>query len=310
MDELAWVDPEAVIRLGGDIARYARAVPEVRHSVARGADAVGEEIRKELGRRIRRLDDTERELRRCDAETEWMVVGELRSRVRAAGLAVDSARSALSAYTAARARLDEASSRWRFDVEASNIEVQQRLADIARDLDVYQRFALATTGHAAGAPSLGRIAVGRVSRAALSSGSTGLSTRQRSSDTPVGFPAGYTMVPIAQIDLSASPVRGPSNFKADTAPSDLEWALVALHDVVLPAMARGKDLEYFRDRDNREGLVGNRSYADTYVGFFTPGEALRFRLEPTGTYSVANGYHRIWAAQRAGLMEIPGQVVS
>lgn len=310
MDELAWVDPDAVIRLGGDIARYARAVPEVRHSVARGADAVGDEIRKELGRRIRKLDESERELRTCDVETDWRVVSELQLRVRAAGRAVDAARSALSAYTLARDRLDEASSRWRFDVEASNIEVQRRLADIARDLDVYQQFALATAGHAAAAPALGRVAVGRVGGAASPSDSLQLPTGQHGSDAPAGLPAGYTMVPIAQVDLSASPVRGPADFKADTTPSDLEWALVALHDVVLPAMARGKDLDYFRDRDDREGLMGNRSYADTYVGFFTPGEALKFRLEPTGTYSVANGYHRIWTAQRSGLTVIPGQVVS
>ncbi len=126
---------------------------------------------------------------------------------------------------------------------------------------------------------------------------------------PPGIPDGYSLVPLALIDDSDSRVGGPEDFKMDCSPEDLEWGFTALQQVVLPALARGKSLDYFRDRDTRDGLMGNRSYSDTYTGFFGASEAPRFTRQVNGTFRIANGFHRVWVARRLGLDSVPGQVV-
>ena len=113
------------------------------------------------------------------------------------------------------------------------------------------------------------------------------------------------MVPLASIDASDSGVTGPESFGKGYSPDDLAWAFDALHEVVLPAVGHGLGAEYFQSRDQAEGLVGTRSYSDTYSGFFGD-SAIKLESRGDGTYGVANGYHRVWVAQRLGLDSVPG----
>jgi hypothetical protein len=122
-----------------------------------------------------------------------------------------------------------------------------------------------------------------------------------------GAPDGFALVPLSSIDTSDSGVRGHQDFGKGYSPDDLAWAHHALHEQVLPAMRAGKGPDYFHDKDNEAGRGGSRSLADTYSGFFGD-SAIKLERQPNGTYSVGNGYHRIWVAQQLGLTHVPARV--
>jgi hypothetical protein len=118
---------------------------------------------------------------------------------------------------------------------------------------------------------------------------------------------GVQEVPISQIDTSDRDITS-SDFGKGYSPEDLKWAMNALHEVVLPALAAGHDADYFAKRDAAEGRMGTRSYSDTHSGFFHDDHAIR--LSSTGgRYHVENGYHRIWVARQMGLTHVPARVV-
>jgi hypothetical protein len=123
-----------------------------------------------------------------------------------------------------------------------------------------------------------------------------------------GLPDGWAIVPLSAIDDSDSGVTGTESFGKGYSPGDLAWAFGALHEVVLPAMARGKAADYFQQRDQAEGRMGVRSYSDTYRGFFGADSAIKLDPRGDGTYTVGNGYHRIWVAKQMGLSSVPGWV--
>ena len=122
-----------------------------------------------------------------------------------------------------------------------------------------------------------------------------------------GAPAGYAMVPLSLIDDSDSNVHGPEAFGKGYSPEDLTWAFSALHEVVLPAMANGLGRDHFAELDQQHGLIGTRSYSDTYSNFFGLDNAINLDQTASG-YRVGNGYHRIWVARQAGLHEVPAYV--
>ena len=51
-----------------------------------------------------------------------------------------------------------------------------------------------------------------------------------------------------------------------------------------------------------------RSYTSVYDGYFGSARAIKLSQGPGGRLSVTNGYHRIWAAEQAGLSSVPARV--
>ncbi|MGW5321799.1 hypothetical protein [Rhodococcus pyridinivorans] len=311
MSDPAKVDPDAVVRLGVDLKDFVRVGDEVRAVAASAAAGVRREIEIELARRqvdLRYAEDAYSACMRmedadCSAE---------RQAVRKATERVQVATTCLRRMHSAQNQFDESSARYRSDVERVNDQAQRRLTQIASDLGIYQQFGLSTATGSGYSVSFGGGGRGRSSGASggssWSGGGAG-SLTGNGSHSGAGIPDGYALVPLSMIDDSDSRVSGPADFKRDTSPEDLAWGFEALQNVILPAMARGKGIDYFRDRDNREGRMGSQSYADTYSGFFGTSEAPRFTRQPDGSLRVANGFHRVWVARNLGLEFIPGQVV-
>ena len=154
---------------------------------------------------------------------------------------------------------------------------------------------------------------GFVQRTVRAGGDSAAASADRSSESsgaprvPAGAPAGFALVPLSLIDDSDSTVHGPEAFGKGYSPDDLAWAFSALHDVVLPAMAAGLGQDHFAELDQRFGFIGAHSYSDTYLNFFSLNDAIKLDQTPSG-YRVANGYHRIWIARRAGLREVPAYI--
>ena len=119
------------------------------------------------------------------------------------------------------------------------------------------------------------------------------------------MPAGFVMVPVADID-SCDRQIGRGEFGKGYSPEDLTWAFTALDEVVLPAMAAGHGQDYFAERDRAEGRTGTRSYSDTYSGFFSKDHAIKFERRAEGKIGLGNGYHRVWVARQLGIREVPG----
>lgn len=120
------------------------------------------------------------------------------------------------------------------------------------------------------------------------------------------LPDGLSEVALAEID-DADRHLDEGDFTKGYSPQDLEWAVNALHDVVLPTVARGGGLDELRSRDLAEGRQGTRSYADTYSGFFGD-SAIVVERRDDGRYTVTNGYHRIWVARRMGTPTLPARI--
>ncbi|WP_156465850.1 MULTISPECIES: hypothetical protein [unclassified Rathayibacter] len=120
------------------------------------------------------------------------------------------------------------------------------------------------------------------------------------------LPNGVRMVALSDIDDSDSRIVGGQDFGKGYSPQDLEWALNAFVDVVVPTVAAGGTIDDLRARDAAEGRMGTRSYSDTYSGFLD-GDAIKLD-GVSGSFEVKNGYHRIWVARRMGLDSIPARV--
>ena len=129
-----------------------------------------------------------------------------------------------------------------------------------------------------------------------------------------GLPDGWAIVPLSAIDDSDSGVTGAESFGKGYSSGDLAWAFGALHEVVLPAMARGKGADYFQQRDQAEGRMGVRSYSDTYRGFFgqiprsssIPAATARIRWATATTASGWPNYGallRTWVGQVSSVRE-------
>ena len=143
---------------------------------------------------------------------------------------------------------------------------------------------------AGAAPALGALAVGQSAPA---------------------MPEGYAMVPLALIDDSETYVHGAADFKKPfCSPEDLAWSYQALHDVVLPALARGQGADYFAELDAQHGFMGTHSYSSCHHGFFNGNEAIALETRSDGRYRVLNGFHRIFVAHGAGQHAVPARIMN
>lgn len=243
------------------------------------------DARRELAAALESLEACRRQE---DADCTW------------AAAAVDRARQHLEAMCAVardvaelRARHQRIAHRFRTALDTIGQQVQRELTRAGDTLDVY------LWSSPAGRGSSGS------SGAGMRSGSASSVQGGPSLSQPAGFPAGVVMVPLSLINDSESQVSGDADFGKGYSPADLEWAFEAFISVIMPGVAKGLTLDDFRVRDQREGRIGTRSYADTYSGFF--GDS-KITLDANGsTLTVANGYHRIWVASM-GLESVPAKV--
>lgn len=123
-----------------------------------------------------------------------------------------------------------------------------------------------------------------------------------------GLPVGYEMVPLSAINTSDSRITGEADFGKGYSIADLTWAFDAFDKVVLPNMAAGRGADFFHDLDAQQGLSGTRSFSMTYSQFTSGNNAIKLDAEGDGTYTVGNGYHRIWLAGRLGRSSVPAKV--
>lgn len=247
---------------------------------------VQSEIAEELARRQEALRNAEAQLTACEREPDWSCaverrrVAEATARVRAALAAGERADRAMAEHASASSQAAD-------EREAAAGDARTLLDHFARGLRDYSAMAAALGGLAVGGGSVG--------------GGGGVSA-------PGAMPTGHEVVHLAAIDTSDSGVHGRADFGKGYSPEDLAWAFEALDKVVLPHVEAGRGREFFASLDQQQGLVGTRSYSDTYAGFFGH-DAIRLHPRPDGTFEVANGYHRVWVAQRLGRSTVLARVV-
>ncbi len=124
---------------------------------------------------------------------------------------------------------------------------------------------------------------------------------------PAGFPDGFALVPVSLI-RNSDPISGPESFDKGQDLPTLKWSTNALLDVLLPAMRSGDPRATLRERDQREGLSGARTYMRSYSGFFSDTALKVSHLGPEG-FDLDNGRHRLWLLERLGATEIPVRIV-
>jgi hypothetical protein len=286
MSSAAYTDPEVVERVSRSLVRYGDAEQAVLAqgdaALARVADEVADAVRRRRGE----LSAAQVAVRAVPVEDE-VARDQGERQVRRAGARLDVALEAQRLVTAASARWTVRRARHASTVTALVEAGRARLGTNARDLATFLG-ATATTGAGlAQAPN-------------------------RSGDPEVrtapGLPPGHALVPLSLIDDGDDGVRGPEEFGKGYSPEDLGWGLDAMERVVLPALALGKGLDYFQDRDAREGLQGSRSYTSTYLGFLSPDSAVTLEPSGDGRFTVGNGRHRVWVARTRGVTTIPARV--
>lgn len=283
----------AIPQMSADLRSY---VARMKH----GQDLVSQRLRQAEETTQRAIDEARR---RLVAATEKLES----TRQEGVGLAdwavgeVNSAHRHLEAMYVVAREVAELSSKHRpvarrfsSALDTLDEQVQRELTRAGDTLDVY-------LGSHGGRPrSLGTAEMG-----ALTS-KTASPSPAPTLHQPAGFPADVVMVPLSHINDSDSVVHGPGDFGKGYTAADLEWAHEAFISVIMPGVAKGLSKEDFRLRDQREGRVGARSFADTYAGFF---EDSKIRLEISGGhFAVSNGYHRIWVARHMGLDAVPAKV--
>jgi hypothetical protein len=125
---------------------------------------------------------------------------------------------------------------------------------------------------------------------------------------PDSYPRGFASVPISAI-IDSNPVVSEADFDAGQSVSNLRWAVDALFEVVMPAMAAvSEPQQYLRDRDISENLSGSRSYCATYEGFFGDSTPIKLSPGPNETFEMNNGSHRLWLAKASGATHIPARI--
>lgn len=283
----AHVDTNAIPVLIADLRRFESeswsALQVLAAEQSRVVKTIDEAIRSRQSEANRCLDV----LRSCDPDH----IEAARRALAAAEERLAAARRALSIVTRSAARFDVARSRWNWAVSSISGEAIPMLVRTGQDLEVYfgttVGASIGATSEASASPVAGPVPA--------------------SLAVPDGFPAGFALVPLGQVDDSDSGVTGPESFGKGYSVDDLAWAHAAFERVILPHLAAGGTFDGLRDRDQREGRVGVRSFADTYSGFLG-GDAIH--LERHGDrFTVNNGYHRIWVARQLGLDHIPARVV-
>lgn len=263
------------------IDEYEQVVQSVQDMTARRLSEVGSQVADEVRRRRQEVEEQTRALQDC-LKSESRDCSALSSELRRRRDRLSVAETALRSVHRATASLQLAMARLGRESATSSGSARAHLTRALADASEY-----------------------------LSAGSVGGSSGEgrHSSGTPLprvaGAP-GIHDVDLQAIDSSDREIA-PDAFNKGYSVEDLKWAFHALHEVVLPALASGLGEDYFRQRDAREARQGVRSYSDTFSGFLG-GDAIC--LAPrNGSYTVVNGYHRIWVAREMGLSRVPARVV-
>ena len=119
-------------------------------------------------------------------------------------------------------------------------------------------------------------------------------------------PALVQSVDVASI-VDSDPVTSKDQFEKVTYEHTV-WGLDRLKSVVEPAVALGKGLDYFEERDRGEGLSGERSNAGVYRWFYGSASWIKLRRETNGSVGVINGRHRLYAARQLGIHSLPATI--
>lgn len=282
----------AIPELSSDIRAYVARMQQGQALVEQRLSAAEAATQQAITRARRELSVAMEKLADCrqqeDADCSW------------AATTVDRAKLHLEAMyavgrdiAALRAQHQPVARRFGAALDTLGQQVQRELTRAGDTLDVY----LGESGRGRGTSS----STGGVGRGASSSAPSGPYVSQ-----PAGFPSDVVLVPLSLIDDSDSGVTGSADFGKGFSPADLEWAHEAFIRVIMPGVASGATLDDFRARDQREGRMGTRSYADTYSGFFGDSKIL---LDSHGSsFTVGNGYHRSWVARSMGLDAVPAEV--
>jgi hypothetical protein len=285
MTGAADVQLDGILRLQAGLRAYADGSQSVARAVAAAEAAVQGRIAAVIAERASELASAEHALQQCLAARKGGC-GALSDRVAQMRSRLESARSAAQLAQGAAAAFRPAAIRHARETQALISDGLHRTSLNASDVATYASSgSLAEAGPAAAS---GGGAAPRASAPPAAGPETQLPY----------FPEGWAMVPLSSIDTSENPVRGPQDFGKGYTPQDLQWAINALHEVVLPAMAAGLGRDYFADRDTAEGRYGTRSYSDTYNGFFDRSQCIALSRDSTGRFTVDNGRHRIWVAQQ------------
>jgi hypothetical protein len=247
--DVARTRTSAVKDLGRALSRYELGVGSVHNGLTRRLSAIAEHATMECMSRRRQLEDALAELEDCQGSPggEYSVL--------------------VAAVARARLRLDNADRALRLiaqagtDLSLATARLSREIADGVRDGTVLVTAALADLeaylSNSVGAPG----------------GSAGGADRHlppprltQIGTTPTAESTALNNVPLAHTDTSAPPLE-PGDLERGYTPEDLKWAINALHEVVLPALAAGKGTDYFRTRDLSEGRHGYRSYSTTFSAY-------------------------------------------
>lgn len=249
------------------------------------------EIKSEIARRREHLRRTEEELAACRALLEAHCSDQLRRR-NAARVAMETAERVLRSATRRVDALNSQSIVLRANCDEITIGGQKFLRNLSEQIAGYATVGLPSTRGVAKEPATGSV----------------VTSSMDSLESPPGLPEGIFLVPLFAIDTSDSAIRGRSDFRKGYTPEDLDWAFDAFEQVVLPSMAAGNGVSLLRDRDAASGLSGTRSYSMTFSQFTNLGDAIRLTRQHDGSFKVANGYHRLWIAQRTGRSYVPARI--
>lgn len=288
----AHVDTQAIPALIADLRAFATDSQSAMNTLSIEHARVADRILTEIRARQTRVDQCRSALASCEPEE----VPAARRALAVAEARLRTAKDALAITSRSAARYEHARARWNTALSTIEGEAIPSLVRSGGRLETY--FGGGSASASTGGPALGSVA--------LRGGDSSSGWRDQITVAD-GLPEGRALVPLALIDDSDSAVLGPEAFGKGYTAEDLAWAHTAFIRVVLPTLQAGGSLDDLRDRDQREGRVGTRSYADTYAGFLG-GDAIR--LAPTdGRFTVENGYHRIWVARQLGLDHLPAWVV-
>jgi hypothetical protein len=116
---------------------------------------------------------------------------------------------------------------------------------------------------------------------------------------------GIVEVPISSIDDRDCPIKSYDDFHK-VSHDQMKDGLNKLESDVRPAVKNGANGDYFSDLDQQKGLDYEHGYRRVYDAFYG-NEPIR--LDKDGdTYSVINGYHRLFTAKEMGFQTIPSLV--
>jgi hypothetical protein len=117
---------------------------------------------------------------------------------------------------------------------------------------------------------------------------------------------GIVDVPVTQIDLSDSWVKGEQDFKK-VSPQEVRRGFQTLEKDVKPAVAKGATGDDFRVLDQNRGQEYANGSQRVYDAFYGNDS---IRLEKVGNqYRVINGYHRLFIAKEMGIELVPARVI-